>query len=479
MNAFLYEEIANTLERSIRDGVLKSGDKLPSVRASSAQRGVSPSTIFQAYYQLEAKGLIEAKPKSGYYVKFDMISQDSVSLSWLGKQDPNIKQLDTAQIIEELEALRDNKAILRLSSAYPASALLPVARLQKAIVEATRQHKDALLHYALPQGNLALRTLIGNHLLQWGNYHHPEEMLITTGCMEALNLCLRAVTQAGDIIAVDQLTYFGIAQMIENLGLKVVAIPIHDRHGMDLDFLKKALQQFPIKACLSVTNFNNPTGASLSTKDKKALVKMLCKEQIPLIEDDIYGELYFGTKRPDTCKQYDDEGWVMYCSSFSKTLAPGLRVGYCLPGRFLSAVVRQKRVHSICSATLSQFAMLHFLQKGRYAHHLRKLRLALHKQSLQYAKCIKKYFPASVRFFMPEGGMVLWLAFPENFRGYNLFSEAKQQEIGISPGEIFAVDGQFKHYIRLSFSHPFDEFIEMGLRQLGLLAEKLLAESND
>lgn len=474
MTVFLYERIADTLEQSIRQGTLKEGDKLPSVRYASKQRGVSPSTIFQAYYLLEAKGLIEARAKSGYYVKFEV--QPAARPSYLAQKSlqPTIKQLDTAHIVEEMEELRDNTTTLRLSSAYPALELLPIAKIQKAIVEATRKNKANLLPYALPQGNKALRNIIGKQLLEWGDYYSPEEMLITNGCMEALNLCLRSVVQAGDIIAMDQLTYFGIVQMVEQLGLQVVAVPVHYENGLDIDFLEKAIASFPIKACLSVTNFNNPTGTSIPAEQKKRLVELLSQHEIPLIEDDIFGDLYFGATRPSTCKQFDRGGWVMYCSSFSKTLAPGFRVGYCLPGRFLTQVVQQKRIQSISTNSLAQLALVHFLQKGRYGFYLRKLRTALHKQALQYAQAIRMHFPARVRFVMPAGGMVLWLSFPLAFDGYALFRAAKEQDIGISPGQVFAVEGNFKNYIRLSFSHPFDEKVDAGLQQLGQLAKKLL-----
>ncbi|NRB52397.1 MAG: PLP-dependent aminotransferase family protein [Saprospiraceae bacterium] len=474
MTAFLYERIAKTLEQSIRQGTLKEGDKLPSVRNSSKQRGVSPSTIFQAYYLLEAKGLIEARSKSGYYVKFAVQKLSRASSPIERQAQPSPKQLDSAFIIEEMEELRDNSTLIRLSSAYPSPDLLPTAKIQKAIIEATRMNKENLLHYELPQGNKALRSIIGRQLLEWGDYYTPDEMIITTGCMEALNLCLRAVSKPGDIIAMDQLTYFGIAQMVENLGLQVIAIPVHEEFGLDIDFLEKAIQSFPVKVCLSVTNFNNPTGAVIPTEQKKRLVKLLRQHAIPLIEDDIYGDLYFDVTRPSTCKQFDEDGWVMYCSSFSKTLAPGFRVGYCLPGRFLPSVLQQKRIHSISSDSLAQLAVLHFLKKGRYGFYLRKLRTALHKQALQYAQGIRTYFPEEVRFLLPSGGMVLWLSLPQGFDGYQLFREAREHDIGISPGQVFAVEGSYKNYIRLSFSHPFDEKVEAGLKQLGQLAKKLL-----
>lgn len=474
MTVFLYERIAETLEQSIREGTLKEGDKLPSVRNSSKQRGVSPSTIFQAYYLLEAKGLIEARSKSGYYVTFAIPTSSRRTYPIERQSQPTPKQLDSAFIIEEMEELRDSSTLIRLSSAYPAADLLPTAKIQKAIIEATRLNKGSLLPYALPQGNKALRSIIGKQLLEWGDYYTPDEMIITNGCMEALNLCLRAVAKPGDIIAMDQLTYFGIAQMVENMGLQVIAVPVHDEHGLDIDFLEKAFESFSVKVCLSVTNFNNPTGAVIPAAQKKRLVKLLHQYQIPLIEDDIYGDLYFGTTRPSTCKQFDKEGWVMYCSSFSKTLAPGFRVGYCLPGRFLQAVLQQKRIHSISTDSLAQLSLLHFLQKGRYSFYLRKLRTALHRQCLQYAQAIRMYFPQEVSFLMPQGGMVLWLSFPVGLDGYQLFRAAKEQDIGISPGQVFAVEGSYKNYIRLSFSHPYDEKVEAGLKQLGQLAKKLL-----
>lgn len=474
MTAFLYERIADALERSIRQGTLKEGDKLPSVRYSSKQRGVSPSTIFQAYYQLEAKGLIEARAKSGYYVKFTTQSSSRPSYLAEERSQPSLRHIDTAYIVEEMEELRDSANIISLSSAYPASDLLPTAKIQKAIVEATRANKGKLLPYALPQGNKALRNIIGKQLLEWGDYYSPEEMLITNGCMEALNLCLRAVVRPGDIIAMDQLTYFGIAQIVEHLSLQVIAIPVHYEKGLDIDFLEEAIGSFPVKVCLSVTNFNNPTGISIPTEQKKRLVQLLSRHEIPLIEDDIYGDLYFDATRPSTCKQFDQEGWVLYCSSFSKTLAPGFRVGYCLPGRFLPQVVQQKRILSISTNSLVQLALVHFLQKGRYGFYLRKLRTALHKQAQQYAQAIRTYFPPAVRFVMPAGGMVLWLSFPLTFDGYLLFKAAKEQDIGISPGQVFAVEGSFKHHIRLSFSRPYDEKVDAGLQRLGQLAKGLL-----
>ena len=470
---FRYDQIANQLEDSILNNILKVGEKLPSVRLLSKQQQVSPSTIFKAYYQLEAKGLIEARPKSGYYVRFRH-AERSAPVSPTTTQ-PNAKSIDTSEIIKELEELRNSENILKLASSVPSSKLLPMAKLNKSAAEALRLEKNLILRYTHPQGHPELRRLIAQQLLNWGGNFRSEDLVITAGCMEALNISLMITTQRGDVIAIDQLTYFSIHQAVEVLGLKAVSIPVTPK-GLDLDFLKKAIAKYPIKAGLFVTNFHNPTGVCLPDLQKKELVELMTAKQIPLIEDDIYGELYFGKNRPSTCKFYDTEGWVLYCSSLSKTIAPGYRIGYCQPGRFLEKFAHQKRILSLSTSSLPQLALLNFLKKGRYDFHLRKLRTALHTQALRYSQCVLQYFPKNIYFSVPEGGFNLWIEFPKDFDGYQLFKAAKDQHIGIAPGQIFSVEPEFKHCIRLSFAEPFSEEVELGIKRLGVLAEKLLKE---
>lgn len=471
--SFLYQSIAQQLEESILNAVLKSGDKLPSVRLLSKQRGVSPSTIFQAYYQLEAKGLIEARPKSGYYVRFQPNMPGPTPATQPRQKCADPQVVNSLHMIEELVELRDLANVLRLSTAAPSLSLLPSARLNKSVVEAIREQKENMLRYMPSQGHPELRSAIARHLLNWGGQFLPEDVVITNGCMEALNLCLRALVKAGDVIVMDQLSYFGIHQAVESLGLKVIPIPSRAPNGLDLNLLKEALLQHPVKAALLVLNFHNPTGSVMPDETKKELVKLLKSHQVPLIEDDIYGELYFGKARPGTCKQFDEDGLVLYCSSFSKTLAAGYRIGYCLPGRFKEALVRQKRIENVSSSSLPQTALLHFLNKGRFDYHLRKLRNALHTQALRYAQCIQKCFPPGTRFCHPNGGIVLWIALPPHCNGYELFRMAKDQQISIAPGQIFSINGGFENYIRLSFSEPFNAKVEKALRKLGEMANIL------
>lgn len=474
---FLYQDIAQQLEESILNAVLKSGDKLPSVRLLSKQRGVSPSTIFQAYYQLEAKGLIEARPKSGYYVRFQPNIPEPTPSPPSTRQPSDPQMINSQHMIEELVELRDLANVLRLSTAVPSHSLLPSARLNKSVIEAIRKEKENILNYVPTQGNVALRGAIARHLLNWGGQFVPEDVVITNGCMEALNLCLRTLVKAGDVIVMDQLSYFGIHQSVESLGLKVIPIPSRAPNGLDLNLLKEALLQHPVKAALFVVNFHNPTGSIMPDDTKKALVNLLKEHQVPLIEDDIYGELYFGKARPGTCKQFDEDGLVLYCSSFSKTLVAGYRIGYCLPGRFRDALVRQKRIENVSTSSLPQSALLHFLNKGRFDYHLRKLRNALHTQALRYAQCIQESFPDGTHFCHPQGGIVLWIALPPYCNGYELFRVAKNQKISIAPGQIFSINGGFENYFRLSFSEPFDDKIEKALRKLGELAVRLANRS--
>ena len=468
---FRYERISRQLEISILDNILKVGEKLPSVRLLSKQQNVSPSTIFKAYYQLEAKGLIEARPKSGYYVRFRQ--EDRPAPIMTSVVQPNIKSIDTTEIIKELEELRSAENIIKLSAAVPAPELLPLAKLNKSVSEALRNEKNMLLNYTHPQGHPELRRIIAQQLLNWGGNFRTEDIVITAGCMEALNISLMILTNPGDVIAIDQLTYFSIHQAVEILGLKAVSIPMTNQ-GLDIDFLKKAIEKYPIKASLFVTNFHNPTGICLPDIQKKELVELMTAHQIPIIEDDIYGELFFGKKRPSTCKFYDTEGWVLYCSSLSKTIAPGYRIGYCQPGRFLEQFALQKRILSLSTSSLPQAALLNFLKKGRYDFHLRKLRTAIHTQALRYSQCILQYFPKEIYFKMPQGGFSFWIEFPKDYDSYQLFRAAKNQHIGIAPGQVFSVEPAFKHCIRLSFAAPFTNEIERSIQQLGKLAFKFM-----
>ena len=287
-------------------------------------------------------------------------------------------------------------------------------------------------------------------------------------------MCLKAVTNYGDTVAVECPTYFGIYQAIESLGLKALEIRSDVVTGIDLENLQQALQNFPVKACVFVPNFNNPLGSCMPDENKKKLVDIISKHNIPLIEDDIYGELYFGKTRPKTCKYYDKKGLVMHCSSLSKSLTPGYRIGWTIPGKYLQEVKQIKRIQNISSPTLTQAAVAHFLLHGRYEYHLKNLRKALHTQSLRYVQAIIKYFPEDTKVSRPQGGFTLWLELNKKIDAFKLRTEAMKHHIAIVPGKIFTAGCSYSNYIRISFGKPWNDDVDYGLMMLGKLVKKMM-----
>jgi DNA-binding transcriptional MocR family regulator len=463
----LYHQVADRIEHLIERQSLKVGDKLLSVRALSKEQGISLSTAFQAYYHLESKGLIEARPQSGYYVRFSPQHTFEIPACCEPTDQVNPVTLDE-MITSVYNDLRSTK-ITSFSVSAPDPSLLPVAKLKKSVVHCLNHEKDHCLGYEHVQGNEELRKQIARLGFNWAGVLTEQDVVVTAGCMEALALCLKAVTQPGDAVATESPTYYGIFRVMESLGLHVVEVPTDPVTGIDLDYLERAIPKFDIKACLFVPNFNNPVGSCIPDDKKKQLVQLLAKKEIPLIEDDIYGEMYFGKNRPKTCKSFDKRGLVLHCGSFSKSLAPGYRVGWVIPGRFKDRVISLKRMNNISTNTLAQTSIAHFLQKGRYELHLRNLRKALHTQSLNYLQAINEYFPEDTKVTRPQGGFVLWVEMNKRTDGYKLHKRALKHGIGIAPGQIFSSSQQFRNCFRLSYGMPFHEKAWKGIKVLGEL----------
>jgi DNA-binding transcriptional MocR family regulator len=464
---FLYEQIANRFERQIQDGILLPGDKLPSVRMLSREQGISLSTAYKVYVELENKGHIEARTRSGYYVRKRHQSLRQVSREKLLFQ--NASPVNVTEIIATVFQQIPDENIVNLSRALPSAQLMPVAKLNKSMLESLRRSHTGNGHYEILQGNIDLRRQIAKHSINWGGNAGPEDVVTTQGCMEALVFCLRALTEPGDTIAIESPTYFGIFNILLGLGRKVVEVPVDAELGLDIEYLEQKIKTSEIKACLFVTNFNNPTGSVMPDHRKRQLVELLKDKQIPLIEDDIYGDLYFGRSRPLTCKAFDTEGLVLLCSSVSKSLAPGYRVGWCLPGRFKEQVLRIKMMHTVTTATPTQAAIANFYETGRYDLHLRKLRKALHLQSLHYAEAIADAFPPEVRISEPKGGYALWIELNAGVDTFRLFQTALEHGIRIAPGQVFSADARFGNFIRISYGTPLNDEIKRSIQMLGNL----------
>lgn len=468
-----YHEVAERIEALIEKKVLRVGDRLLSVRALSKEQGISLSTAFQAYYLLESKGLIEARPQSGYYVKYS--PEHILDMPRVCEPTDDAVPVSVDDMIHSVYLDLRSEKLLNFSMAAPAASLLPVAKLNKAINQVLRESPTGYNYYEHVQGNLQLRKQIARQAFNWGGTLSEDDIVVTAGAVEALSLCVKAVTKPGDTVAIESPTYFAIFQVMESHGLKVVEIPTDPVTGADLDYLEKAIPRFNIKACLFVNNFNNPLGSCMPDENKKRLVDMLARREIPLIEDDIYGELYFGRHRPKTCKFYDKKGLVLYCASVSKSLSPGHRIGWAVPGRFKDQVIRLKRMHTVSTNTLSQAAVANFLSNGRYELHLRHLRKALHTQSLRYVQGISEYLPVDTCITRPQGGFTLWIELNKRVNTYKLYKRALKHHIGIAPGQIFSSQGRFENCFRMSYGDPWNTRIEEGIRTLGKLIKEYRA----
>ena len=474
LNNHLYLKIADSIENLINKEVLKIGDKLTSVRVMSKEHGVSVSTVLQAYYFLESKGLIEARPQSGYYVKYS--PKYFTAEPRKSKPEEQLDSTSAEDLISEVYKNLADKEKVIFSVSVPSPELLPVSKLNKAMAEAIRTLPAGGTNYENIQGNERLRRQIAKWSIIWDGKLTDNDIVVTTGCMNALALSLMAVTEKGDNIIVESPGYFGILQMAESLGLNVIELPTDALTGIDVDVLRKTMKTTKVNAIILMSNFNNPLGCCIPNENKKEIVKLIQYYDIPLIEDDLYGDLYFSKSRPKTCKTYDDSGLVLWCSSVSKTLAPGYRVGWVAPGKFLDKVRRIKMFHEVSSATLQQEAIASFLENGRYEHHLRKLRNTLHANSLQYMRIISECFPEETRISRPQGGFLLWVEMHQSMNSYQLYKKAMEFNISIAPGRMFTLKNQFHNCMRLSYGMVWNEKVESSLRILGKLAHEMVGK---
>lgn len=466
----LYEALADELAGLMADGVLRPGEKLPSVRQQQERRGVSPSTVFQAYYQLEARGLIESRPRSGYYVaprRFAAAPEPEVS-----RPDPASTMVDVSELVfQVLEASRA-PGIMPFGSAFASPLLFPLDKLGRAVA-ASMRHIDPWSTVAdLPPGNAELRRQIALRYQLDGVQVAPDDIVVTNGALEALNLCLMAVARPGDTVLVESPSFYAALQALERIGLKAVEVATHPREGIELGALAEALAAHKPSACWLMTSFQNPLGSLMPPEKKQALVNLLASHDVPLIEDDVYGELYFGAQRPALAKRFDSRGLVMHCSSFSKCLAPGFRVGWAAAGRYARQVERLKLTTSLAAAMPSQLALAEYLGQGGYERHLRQLRSALAAQQQSMLAAIEAHFPAGTRVTRPQGGYFLWVVLPESVDALALHRNALAQGISIAPGPMFSAKRAFRHCIRLNYGHPWDAGQAAAVAVLGALAKK-------
>jgi DNA-binding transcriptional MocR family regulator len=473
----LYDRVAAEIAGLIDRGTYGPGDRIPSIRGLSRQLRVSINTVMEAYAQLENRRLVEARPQSGYYVSC-ALAEPSRTLdekaSARRKLAPSAVQLARGPL-EVMRTLAD-PGLVPLGRGVPNVDLLPIDRLNRMLATEARRHRVESVSYAGAKGLKRLRTQIARRSLEAGCRLTPDELVVTSGCVEAVTLALQATCRPGDTVAVGSPVYYTFLNSIQWLGLKVLEIPSTAREGLSVDVLAYALRNTPVHACLVISNFNNPLGGVMPDARKEELVRLLRKHEIPLIEDDVYGDLGFAPHRPVAAKAYDDAGLVLYCSSFSKTLAPGYRVGWIAPGRYAEKVHRLKSLFNIATASPTQLAVTEFLTSGGYDRHLRTLRRTYAAQVAEVRAAIARAFPEGTRVTRPEGGFVVWVELPPEVDAQLLYERALAKGIAVAPGPLFTTGDRFRSCIRVSAAYWSDRIRE-ALRTVGGIASGLARTS--
>ncbi|MBE8721131.1 aminotransferase-like domain-containing protein [Sphingobacterium pedocola] len=466
---FLYQEIAGNIANKIKTGVLKEGERLPSVRMLSTEHGISVNTAKRIFLELEAQSLAQSKPQSGYFVS--PLSYLKLPLPEVSKPLPIANNKEPNDLINGVYSTMGRHDLTLFSIGVPSGNILPLAKLKKEIVLATRSLKEGGTEYEPLQGNLKLRRMVAVRSLAWEGALTEDDVITTSGCMNALALCLIAVTKPGDTLALESPCYPGILQLAVSMGLHVLEIATHPVSGIDIDALKKLLPQ--INVCLLVPNFNTPLGYCMPDQNKKEIVTLLAQYNIPLIEDDTYGDIHFGPERPKCCKSFDTDGNVLWCGSVSKTLAPGYRVGWIAPGKYKDQILKLKLIHAISSTSIIHEAVGNFLMTGRYDNHLRHFRKTLQENYQRYALAISAHFPDGTKISRPQGGLALWVELPKQIDTAELYNYALKKQISIAPGRMFTLQNQFQHCMRLCIGLPWTEELQLKLKQLGNLAKML------
>ena len=426
---------------------------------------MSPATALRAYDVLEAGGLVESRHRSGYYVSTRW--QQSPAEPRSSRPSSRATQVEISTLVfDVLEASRD-RDVVPLGSAFPSPTLFPWAKLARHLGSSARNMDPWSTVESLPPGSPELRRQIARRYLQFGSRVAADEIVITSGALEALNLCLQTVTRPGDTVAIEAPAFYACLQAMEMCGLKAVEIPTHPREGVDLSALAQAIDRHDVRACWFMTSFQNPLGATLPEEKKRDLVRLLAEHDIPLIEDDVYAELHFSEQRPKPAKAFDRKGLVLNCGSFSKCLAPGYRLGWAAAGRFATDVQRRKIVTSLATSVPIQNGIAQMLRNEGYDRHLTRLRQALQSQQAAALDSLKKHFPSGYRVAVPEGGYFLWIELPEGCDVLAIHQRAIDAHISIAPGPMFSARRQFRHCLRLNYGHPWTEPLEQAVAELG------------
>ena len=462
---FKYDQVSRYISELIEKGDLKPGDKAPSLRKLSKQLGVSIATVTQSYVNLEDQGVLTAKPQSGFYVN-DLASQIT-DIAKSASKPCQARRVRFGELFEEVFSNANNPRITPFGTSSPSMEFMPVKSLTRATRSIIGRYPQKSMDYLFPPGDRKLREQIAQHYAQTHTRVSANDIIITSGATEALSISLRTVAKRGDIIAVESPTYFAVLRMIEQMGMLAVEIETDPVTGLDLDALEEAFDTMDIKAVLASPSTSNPLGSQMPEEKKRELVNLMAERDIPLIEDDVYGSVYFSDKAPRPAKSYDLNNLVLSCSSFSKTLAPGYRVGWVIAGRYHKKFLQYKQAWSSATSSLSQLALAEFLSSGQYERHLVRLRIAMREQVDKGRYMIARNFPEGTRVSHPHGGNVLWIEMPQGCDCIDIFNKAREHHIAVTPGILFSATRRYRNFLRINCGNPWNEANVNALKTLG------------
>lgn len=454
MSKFLYHQLAEQLRASISSGQLAPMSKMPSVRAACRDRQLSKSTVLAAYAYLEAEGLIESRPRSGYYV-CQLQSAADVELKSPATSRPRV----SPRLISRSQVIID---IMRRGAAFDLlidnQGVSHNEQLRRCLSSALRRQNFAQQqYYDQPQGDLRLREQLTKNINQGGGQLDAQSLVITAGCQHSLLLALMATTVPGDLVAIESPGFYGALELLEVLGRQVLEIPSSATTGISPDALLQACTRWDIKALMVSPSFATPTGACMPDDHKQKIVQLAQTHQFVIIEDDIYAQMHFSLQRPRTIYSYDASGCVLLCSSLSKSLSRDLRLGWIAAGKYTQQILRLKIATSMATSLSLQQGVSLFITQGGLDKHLKQRRLQLRAQRDQLQVLIRQHLPQAVSASHPVGGLVLWLELDKSINTLKLYHCARSQGLAITPGSIFSGQERYQNFLRISFAHPWSE----------------------
>ncbi|MBK1895604.1 aminotransferase-like domain-containing protein [Chryseobacterium paridis] len=471
MQAYKYEVFTSAIESNIKKGILKPGSRLPSTREIKDKYHLSISSVQSGYDYLVIKGLVKNIPRSGYFVASDI--QQPIAEPLL---HPSFGQKNEAfnKNIELISVRNKPSEYASFNSATPTDLLVPQKLILRKMQEVIREKGTSLLRYYPVNGSGELKNQIADRACQYGCTFNPEELIITDGALQALYIALASVTNAGDHIAVESPCVFSVLEVIEGLKLKAIEIPVDREVGFDTQYFKEVCRDNEIKALIVTPNFHNPTGILMTDGTKKELLSIATHYQFPIIENDIYGDLYFGTERPSNIQSFDVDGWVMTFSSFSKTLAPGIRLGWLHSGRFYAQTERLKFSLGRSVAPIYQELLIKLLNDQSYDKHLRSFMKQLQRQAKEVLDTLHTYFPDGSYFGVPQGGYSIWGCLPKGVNMEMFYAYCEDHRILFTPGEIFTLTDRLNHHFRIIFAERITPHSLTSLQNIGKKVKELL-----